>query len=288
MDGTDPRTDGKWIWPAAVIQQLSWRNTTASVKFAARRRGFAYGGRVVDPIFAERRLAEVYDPLDSDRSDLDAYAAMVNEFGARSVLDIGCGTGTFACLLANRGFNVTAVDPAAASLEIARSKPGADRVRWIHGYATDLPPHQADLATMTGNVAQVFLTDEDWDSTLRAIRTALRPGGYLIFETRDPVAKAWLEWTHEQSHRYTAIPGVGGVQQWFEVTNVSDHVVSFRGTFVFESDGARLTSDSTLRFRTAEEVAASLAAAGYLIDEVREAPDRPGREMVFVARRRGG
>jgi SAM-dependent methyltransferase len=64
---------------------------------------------VVDAIVAERRLAEVDDPLDPDRSDLDAYAAMVDEFGARSALDIGCGTGTFACLLAGRGLTVTAV-----------------------------------------------------------------------------------------------------------------------------------------------------------------------------------
>jgi hypothetical protein len=32
-------------------------------------------------------------------------------------------------------------------------------------------------------------------------------------------------------------------------------------------------------------VTASVVAAGYLVDEVREAPDRPGREMVFIARR---
>jgi 2-polyprenyl-3-methyl-5-hydroxy-6-metoxy-1,4-benzoquinol methylase len=56
--------------------------------------------RVVDAHFSERRLAEVYDPLDPDRSDLDAYVAMVDEFGAHSVLDIGCGTGTLACPLA--------------------------------------------------------------------------------------------------------------------------------------------------------------------------------------------
>jgi SAM-dependent methyltransferase len=243
--------------------------------------------RVVDPIFAERRLAEVYDPLDPDRSDLDAYAAMVDEFGARSVLDIGCGTGTFGCLLARRGLTVTAVDPAGASLAVAGTKPSADRVRWVHGYATDLPPLQVDLVTMTANVAQVFVTDTEWASTLQAAYVALRSGGRLVFETRDPAAKAWLEWNRERSYKRTVVAGVGGVQAWVELLDVSGDLVSFRSTVVFEADGAVLTSDSTLRFRHRDEVTASLAAAGYVVDEVREAPDRPRREMVFIARRAG-
>src|SRR4029077_12693656 len=36
-----------------------------------------------DAIFAHQRLARIYDPLDPDRGDLDAYAAMAAEFGAR-------------------------------------------------------------------------------------------------------------------------------------------------------------------------------------------------------------
>jgi SAM-dependent methyltransferase len=239
---------------------------------------------MVDAIFAERRLAEVYDPLDPDRSDLDVYAAMVDEFGARSVLDIGCGTGTLACLLARRGLTVTAVDPAEASLEIARAKPGADRVRWVHGFATDLPPLQVDLVTMTGNVAQVFVTDPEWAATLRAAYAALCPGGRLVFETRDPAAWAWLEWNHERSYQRTVIPGVGPVQAWEDLLDVSGDLVSFRSTVIFESDGAVLTSVSTLRFRHRDEVTASLAAEGYLVDDVRQAPDRPGRELVFIAR----
>jgi SAM-dependent methyltransferase len=240
--------------------------------------------RVVDALFAERRLAELYDPLDPDRSDLDVYAAMVREFGAGSVLDIGCGTGTFACLLARRGLTVTAVDPAEASLAVARSKPGADRVRWVHGYAIDLPPLRLDLVTMTGNVAQVFVTDAEWAATLRAGHAALRPGGRLIFETREPAAKAWLEWNRERSYLRAVVPGVGAVQTWEDLLDVSGDLVSFRSTVVFESDGAVLTSTSTLRFRHRDEVAASLAAAGYVVDEVRQAPDRPGRELVFIAR----
>ena len=63
------------------------------------------------------------------------------------------------------------------------------------------------------------------------------------------------------------------------------NLVSFRTTFVFTRDGAELTSDSTLRFRTLEEIEGSLAAAGFAVDDVRDAPDRPGREFVVIARR---
>ncbi len=237
-----------------------------------------------DAIFANPRLAATYDALDPDRGDLDAYAAMAAEFGARSVLDVGCGTGTFACLLAGRGLEVTGVDPAAASLAVAQTKPGADAVRWLPGDATRLPPLQADLATMTGNVAQVFITDDEWSATLRGVRAALRPGGRLVFETRDPARQAWLAWTREQTQTRAEVPGVGVVRRWVELDSVSGPLVSFRMVTVFEADGTVLTSDSTLRFRDRGEVAGSLAANGYKLDEIRDAPDRPGRELVFVAR----
>jgi SAM-dependent methyltransferase len=238
---------------------------------------------VADAIFSERRLAEIYDPLGPDRGDLDHYLAMADEFGARSVLDIGCGTGTFACLLANCGFDVVGVDPAAASLDVARTKPGADRVRWIHGDAASLPELEVDLATMTANVAQVFLTDEDWATTLRHAHDALRPGGHLVFETRDPARKAWLDWNREATYARTAIPGVGEVETWCDVTDLSGDYVSFRHTFVFSEDPATLISDSVLRFRSRAELDESLQSAGFTVDDVRDAPDRPGREWVYVA-----
>jgi SAM-dependent methyltransferase len=123
---------------------------------------------VPDAIFEDPRLAEIYDPLDPDRCDLDAYAAIAAEFGAESVVDVGCGAGTLACLLARRGLQVTAIDPAAGSLQVARREPGADRVRWLQGDATVLPALQADLVTMTGNVAQVFVTGQEWAAALQA------------------------------------------------------------------------------------------------------------------------
>jgi hypothetical protein len=40
-----------------------------------------------------------------------------------------------------------------------------------------------------------------------------------------------------------------------------------------------------LRFRTLGEIERSLQTAGFTVDEVRDAPDRPGREFVVLASR---
>ena len=242
-------------------------------------------GRMADDIFEHPRLVAIYDALDPDRSDLDVYAAIASQLGASRVLDLGCGTGTFALLLADGGLEVTGVDPASGSIGVARAKPGAERVHWIHGDATALPPMQVDLVTMTANVAQAIVDPPDWEATLSAAYQALRPGGHLVLETRDPAYAAWQEWNRAASYSVTEIEDVGAVETWVELTAVSGPLVSFRWTCVFASDGEVLTSDSTLRFRERNEVEAALVAHGYVVDEVRGAPDRPGREIVFLARR---
>jgi SAM-dependent methyltransferase len=240
---------------------------------------------VADAHYENPRLAQIYDFLDAPRPDLDVYVALVEELGAHHVLDVGCGTGTFACRLAQQGLVVVGLDPAAASLDVARAKPGSERVRWILGEAPALPPMRADLASMTGNVAQAFVTDDSWVETLDAIRQALRPGGCLVFESRVPEDRAWRRWTPEASHIRVDVPGVGTVDGSVAVTKVTEPLVSFRWEFVFASDGAVLTSDSTLRFRSRGELAGSLRDAGFVVREVRDAPDRPGREYVFIAQR---
>ncbi|MEU6761751.1 class I SAM-dependent methyltransferase [Streptomyces sp. NPDC046853] len=240
---------------------------------------------MADEAYTNPRLAVLYDPLEADRSDLDVYADLAGELKARQVLDVGCGTGTFALLLAGRGLRVTGVDPAAASLDVARSKPGSEHVRWLHGDATALPGMQVDLVTMTANVAQAIADPQVWQDSLGRLHAALRPGGHLVFETRDPARRAWEGWNRAATHRTVAVEGIGDVETWVDVIDVSLPLVSFRHTYVLAATGETLTSDSTLRFRERDEVTASLTAHGFVVDEIRDAPDRPGREFVFLARR---
>lgn len=245
---------------------------------------------MADDLFEHPRLAAVYDALDPDRSDLDVYAAMVAELGARRVLDVGCGTGTLALMLAERGVDVVAVEPARASLDVARGKPGSERVRWVHGDASAIPDEfngRIDLAVMTANVAQAIVEERDWSRTLRSVRRCLHIGGHLVFETRRPERRGWEEWTREQSETLTEVRGYGPVRHWVQLTRVHLPLVTFEAVRVFGDQTLSSTSTSTLRFRSEAEVSATLTASGYEVCEVREAPDRPNRELVFIARRAG-
>ena len=238
---------------------------------------------MADENYHHPRLAAIYDALDPDRSDLEPYLALAGELDAESVLDIGCGTGVFALLLADAGLEVIGLEPAAASLAVARTKPGADRVRWVAGDARSLPRLQVDLVTMTANVAQAISSDHDWDLTLAGAYDALRPGGHLVFETRVTSRRAWLDWDGLRST--TDVDGVGEVSELTEVIEVALPLVRFRCTTTFAVDGAQIVSDATLRYREIDEVRGDLHRHGFELRGIREAPDRPGREWVFLAQR---
>jgi len=77
---------------------------------------------MADAMFEDPRLVEIYDAFEGTRDDLDHYCKIAEEFQASSILDIGSGTGCFSCLLAGKGFDVTGLEPAKASLDKTKKK----------------------------------------------------------------------------------------------------------------------------------------------------------------------
>src|SRR5690348_3539467 len=116
----------------------------------------------LDLHYVDPRLVELYDTDNPRGADTDFYVQLAAEIGARTIVDLGCGTGLLTRELAVDGRQVIGVDPAAAMLAYARRQPGAERVQWIEGDAGAIGAPAADLVVMTGNVAQVFLDDREW------------------------------------------------------------------------------------------------------------------------------
>lgn len=240
--------------------------------------------------FHDPRLVVLYDAWGASRPDTAFYPGLAAELSVSTIIDIGCGTGAITCELALQGHRVVGVDPAPAMLEVARHRPGGGLVRWIEGDASDFDGPQVDLAIMTAHVAQVISDQDAWRSTLAATHGALRRGGHLAFESRNPAAHAWLAWTPEASRQRLDGTPFGPVDVWFELSEVHGDLVRYEIHYLLASDGEEVISSNVLRFRTRAEMEQSLADAGFSVRHVfgdwnREPVHAGSPELIFLATR---
>jgi SAM-dependent methyltransferase len=239
--------------------------------------------------FRHPRAVQVYDAAFGWTRADDLFLAVAGEAPGGRVLDLGCGTGRLALALADAGHRVTGVDPACASLDVARAKPGADRVTWVEGTSEVLPDAAFDVALMTSHVAQFFVDDDAWRATLADLRRALVPSGGLAFDTRDPRARHWEAWNPRDSRETVTLGDGTRVDVWVEVTSVEGDVVRFAMHHAF-ADGEHLVGTAELRFRGEGEVRDALRDAGLEVEHVfggweREPVGAADGELIVLARR---
>jgi SAM-dependent methyltransferase len=238
--------------------------------------------------FSDPRLVALYDTLCPLGQDTKFFLELAAELSASVIVDVGCGTGSLTCELAQRGHQMTGVEPSPAMLEVARHRPGGDRVRWIDGDAGCLHGAPADLALMTSHVAQIIGDDADWHATLGAIHRALRPGGRVAFESRNPGARAWVEWTPHRSRRRVEDAAPGPIDTWIQSVEVLGEHVRYELHYRFVSTDEELVSTTELRFRTQGDLTESLADAGFSVEHVfgdwdRQPVEVGSPELIFVA-----
>jgi SAM-dependent methyltransferase len=216
-----------------------------------------------DHLFSDSALAALYDPMCAGRGDFEFYLPLV--MAAPSVLDVGCGTGALLIAAREQGHTgrLTGLDPAPGMLAVARRRID---IEWILGDLSTAAFAQAfDLIVMTGHAFQVFVTDEELRAALAAIRAALTPTGRFVFETRNPLVRAWEDWTPDKIGKVTA-PDGSIVRMHRQVDAVAGDLVSFSHTFTSPVWPTPQRSHSTLRFLAADALAAFLGAAGLIIE----------------------
>jgi glycine/sarcosine N-methyltransferase len=137
------------------------------------------------------RIAPAYDAMTSMAGRMEReqplYARLVAEYGIRTAVDAGCGTGVHALLLARQGVRVTAVDCSAAMLARLMEHAAAEGrdVRTIQAGLEDLStllsgPFDAILST--GNTLPHLPDIPALDRCLSGFARLLRPGGIIFLQ----------------------------------------------------------------------------------------------------------
>lgn len=211
--------------------------------------------------YDDPRLAVLYDIDNPDGPDHEFFRGFADNLDAGHIVDLGCGTGLLTVTLAEPGRTVTGIDPAPAMLERAATRPGGKAVNWVLGTGDVLKPHTADLIIMSGNVAMHIIGDA-WHTTLAAIARALMPHGRLVFEARNPAARAWTSWNEPVAERDTPI----GLLRESVTTEPPDEdgVVRMHCHNEFVDTGDVLDVEQPLQFRDRAQIEADLLAAGLV------------------------
>ena len=143
---------------------------------------------------AYHNLAVSYDRLTNDvdyEAVVDFYEAILAREGLqpRTAVDLACGTGSVALLLARKGLRVTAVDMSEDMLCEAYAKAqGEDNppVFVCQRLEQLRLPRGVDLAVCALDSLDYIVDPADCESAIRRVYKALNPGGCFIFDVNTP------------------------------------------------------------------------------------------------------
>ena len=147
-------------------------------------------------------LAGVYDALTGDvgyerRADYIQRLFQKSRIPVRTVLDLACGTGAMTCLLAERGYEMIAVDGSPDMLAAAREKAAGLRgeppvflnqdMQMLDLYGT------VDAAVCCLDSLNYLTSPRDVQKTFQRLHLFISPGGLLVFDVNSAVKLAGLD-----------------------------------------------------------------------------------------------
>lgn len=140
-------------------------------------------------------LASSYDGLMADgdyrrRADFLERLFRRSAIPVETVLDLACGTGTIACLLAERGYGVIAADASEEMLTQAASKAAGLESNAPLFLCQAMPRlrllQPVDAVVSTLDSLNYLTRTRDLRETLRRVYRWLKPGGQFLFDVNTP------------------------------------------------------------------------------------------------------
>jgi hypothetical protein len=137
---------------------------------------------------------------------------------------------------------------------------------------------------MTGHAFQVLLEDADILATFSVMRKHLRPGGLVVFESRNPVINWAREWDYDV---VLELPG-SIVHESRRFLAMEDDRMTFELLYQFPDE--TLTSESELRFLSRNEVEKRLVTSALGVEKVlgdwdgKTFDEWSSSEMIFMVR----
>ncbi|MBS0198467.1 MAG: class I SAM-dependent methyltransferase [Planctomycetes bacterium] len=202
----------------------------------------------------------------------ESLAALTKPLHGLSALEIGCGSGPIACFLAAHGLEVRGIDVAPTALEMARQHAAA-RGLTVRFDAADicLLPEQPDRYDLIidGHCLHCIVQDDHRSGALGSIHRLLKPGGLFLIETMI-------------AHEGLVVAG----NYRIDAEGVLSIKVEGPGI-----DGAFMVGDEWFapyrRLRTAAQMAAELADAGFVVQFQRVTSQADARKPMLMQIRAG-
>ncbi len=244
---------------------------------------------------AYHALAMSYDRLTSDvdyEKIVAFYETILKKEAVkpRMAVDLACGTGSVALILARKGLRVTGVDMSPEMLTVAaqRAQEQAQRPLFVCQRLQDLRlPAGVDLAVCALDGLDYILEPRDCQAAIQRVYKALNPGGIFIFDVNTPEKLRAMDgqvFLDEDDDVYCVWRG-----EFDEKTNICSY-----GMDLFQRQGQvwhRSFEEHQEYAYTAEELKTYLRQAGFTYIRVYAdglmQPPRAGEQRIYFSARKG-
>ena len=244
---------------------------------------------------AYHALAGSYDRLTNDvdyRAVVDFYNQIIHREGLnpRTAVDLACGTGSVALILAEQGLSVTAVDMSEDMLTAAMEKTmGMENppMLILQKLQELRLPKGVDLAVCALDSLDYILNPEDCAEAIRRVYRVLNPGGIFVFDVNTPEKLRSMDgqvFLDEDDDVYCVWRG-----EFDEETNICSY-----GMDLFQRDGEiwhRSFEEHQEYAYSQEQLMSFLRQSGFTnievyADRVFTAP-REGEQRIYFKARKG-